>query len=322
MRYRTLGSTGIQISEIGFGAWGIGGVSRGATSYGPTDDHESRRALRRAYDLGITLYDTSDIYGYGHSESLIGEELSGHRGQIVIATKVGMREHRGPFDLSRAYVRHALEQSLKRLKTSYVDLYQIHSPPFDMLAREENLMETFRELKREGKIRAIGISTRSPEEGIRAIREYGFDALQVNFNMIDQRALDSGLMELAQEQGVGIIARTPLCYGFLSGKLQAREFGSLDHRSTWHPRQQEAWMQAPKLFAPLNHGTPRTMTQLALQFCLAYPKITSAIPGILHPREAEENAATSDIPPLTPEECSAIRSIYETNTFFYKDLEA
>ena len=135
MKYRKLGNTGLEVSEIGFGAWGIGG-----DSYGTVDDDVSRKALRFAYDQGITLFDTSDIYGSGHSEELIGQVLKDVRGRIVIASKVGTLPHFGftmPQDFSVKHIREALEASLRRLQSEYVDLYQLHSPPIEVLSQIE-----------------------------------------------------------------------------------------------------------------------------------------------------------------------------------------
>src|SRR5207249_10447963 len=137
-----LGQTALEISEIGFGAWGIGGASAGAVSYGPTDDGESLRALRRAFDLGVTFYDTADLYGHGHSEQLIGAAFRDIRTRVVLATKVGFLAPYGPQDFSPRHVRTALEGSLRRLQTDYVDVYQLHNPPMDLLRSNPGLVET------------------------------------------------------------------------------------------------------------------------------------------------------------------------------------
>ena len=157
MKYRKLGQTGIEISEIGFGAWGIGGNAGGAAGYGATDDRESKAALRRSFELGVTFYDTSDLYGFGHSESLIGEVFKGAREKVVMATKVGFHSPHEPQDFSSAHLRRSLEASLKRLQTDYLDLYQLHNPPVELLEREEEILKTLEAMKREGKIRAFGI---------------------------------------------------------------------------------------------------------------------------------------------------------------------
>src|ERR1041384_5899737 len=127
MRSRALGRA-LTVSEIGFGAWGIGGATPGATSYGATDDRVSLRAIEKALDLGITFFDTSNVYGYGHSEELLGQVLAGRRAQAVIATKAGLVRYGDPVDLSPDAIRTSLEQSLCRLRTDRVDLLLLHNP--------------------------------------------------------------------------------------------------------------------------------------------------------------------------------------------------
>src|SRR3989338_3843598 len=221
MNYRQLGATGLKVSEIGFGGWGIGGVANGAVAYGPTDDRESVDALQRAFDLGINFYDTSDVYGYGHSEALIGAVFKRVRTKVTIASKVGFLRADGPQDFSSRHIRTAIEQSLRRLQTDYIDLYQLHSPPIMLLESDVGIMHTLESLRKEGKIRALGISVRSPDDGLIAIRKFGFKCVQVNFSLLDQRAVENELMELCKARNVGLICRTPLCFGFLSGKYSA-----------------------------------------------------------------------------------------------------
>ena len=238
MKYRRLRSTGLQVSEIGFGAWGIGGVANGAIAYGPTDDQESKRALRRAYHLGVNFYDTSGLYGYGHSERLIGEVLKDVRDRVIITTKVGFLDADGAQDFSPKHIRQSLAASLKRLQTDYVDLYQLHSPPIDALGRDESILSALRSLEQEGSVRAIGISVRSPDDGLVAINRFGLSCIQVNFNLVDQRALSNGLFDLCRKQGVGVIVRTPLCFGLLTGRYSPEsKFGPGDHRSSWSSAQ-------------------------------------------------------------------------------------
>jgi aryl-alcohol dehydrogenase-like predicted oxidoreductase len=317
MNYRPLGKTGITVSEIGFGAWGIGGeTADGANSYGKTDDAESKRALERAFELGITLYDTSNIYGYGHSEELLGEVFRGRREKIVIASKVGFTKHNGPHDISPAYMRKCLEESLRRLRTDYVDVYQLHSPPLDLIERMPEALEELRKMKGEGKIRAIGISVKNPGDGVAAIEKCHFESVQVNFNMIDQRAWEAGVFDSAEKHGAGVIARTPLAFGFLTGLIKDLHFDLRDHRSAWPERQLKLWAEAPEAFAPLREKNGWTPIQLALKFCVSFDAVSAVIPGILHPGEAEENAKISDLPRLTKEELAAAAEIYRTHEFF------
>ena len=324
MRIRKLGATGLDMSEIGFGAWGIGGPADGSPAYGPTDDSESKRALRKAYDLGITFYDTSDLYGYGHSERLIGETLGDVRSDIVIATKVGLLDINDSADFSSAHIRKSLEGSLQRLNTDYVDLYQLHSPSMEIFEGNDDVLGTLETLKQEGKIRAYAISLRSPEDCVAAVERLGFKCIQVNFNLVDQRALTMGLFDLCQRENVGIIARTPLCFGFLAGVHETTStFDAGDHRSRWSAGQVERWAGSLELFTAVTDSGPnevdQTSAQFSLRFCLSYPSVSSVIPGMLLTSEVEENAAASAMVPMSAAELSRIEHIYRDNTFFVRE---
>ena len=318
MKYRQLGRTGIQVSEVGFGAWGIGGDHEGAVAYGPVDPGESKQALRRAYELGITFFDTADLYGFGYSEQLLGEALHDVRSRIVIATKGGMLDAAGRQDFSPDYLRRALEGSLRRLRTDFVDLYQLHSPPLDILADNPELWNFLHRVRTEGKARRCGISLRSPEDGLTAIQDYCFEAVQVNFNLVDQRAMENGLFARCGDQGVGVIVRTPLCFGFLSG--QDYDPGKLDvrdHRRRWSPTQIARWMNAQRLFeAALNDGTSHTPAQAALRFCLSSEVVSTVIPGMLTVQHVEENVAASNYGPLSTAAVERAAQVFRSNEFF------
>jgi len=321
MEYRRLGSTGIGVSVLGFGTWGLGG-----DSYGDVDDAVSERALRVAQEAGINFFDTADLYGGGHSEEVLGRTFASLRDRVVIATKGGTLPHRGfhmPQDFSPSYLTSALEASLRRLGTDYVDLYQLHSPPIDVLEKEPGIVETLERLRREGKIRSYGISVRSPDEGVTAVKRWGFPVVQVNFNMIDQRAIDNGLFELAGSTATGIIARTPLAFGYLTGALTGAEvFGERDHRRNWPQDQRERWAQAPSRFAALNEHRDRTMAQLALQYCLSHPAVSTTIPGMLSAAEVVENVSVCGMPPLGQDELGQVRCIYQRSDFFDRTAKA
>ena len=316
MRYRDLGRSGISVSEIGFGAWGIGGNKDGAVAYGPTDESQSLDALAAALDAGINFFDTADLYGFGESERLIGKAFAAKRGRVVIASKAGMLDAAGRQDFEPAHIARALEASLARLGTDYVDLYQLHSPPLDLLEERPQILDAMERLRAAGKLRAVGISLRSPEEGIRALELYPFAAVQVNFNLLDQRVLDLGLLDRCKERGAGIIARTPLCFGFLTTKYSPTEdFAASDHRSRWNLEQRRIWSSAYQLFSGLNDKS-ETPAQLALRFCLSFDAVSSAIPGMLSRAHVEENAAAGDAALLAAAEKTRIREIYRSNNFF------
>jgi len=318
MRYRPLGKTGLTVSEIGFGAWGIGGPSPGATSYGPTDDAVSLSTLERAFERGITLYDTSNAYGNGHSEALIGQAFKQRRTQVVIATKAGFPRFDQDQDFSPGQLRASLEGSLRRLQTDYVDLFQLHSPPIALLRDDPAIIATLRSLVKEGKARAFGLSVRAPEDGLVAIRELGFPVIQANLNLLDQRAVDNGLLALAHETGIALIARTPLCFGMLSGRVPVdSNFDPQDHRSRWPRAQIERWLDGSQRFvAAIAEGDGVTPAQVALRYCLSYPAVAAAIPGMMRPQEVDENAAASALGPLAPPAIAEIGRIYAGSDFF------
>jgi len=316
MKYRQLGKTGISVSEIGFGTWGIGGITEGATSYGETDDTESLRALARAMENGINFYDTSNTYGYGHAEELLGQAFSASREKVIIATKVGSVKHGGPYDVSPSYIRACLEDSLRRLKSSYIDVYLFHSVPLELVRATPGCLETLKDLKKEGKIRVFGYSVKNPADAVTAIKEFGMEVIQINFNMIDQRALTSGVFAAARAQGTGIIIRTPFCFGFLTDTITDTQFDSRDHRSAWPNEQLQRWQEAPKSFSlsdPIKRYTP---AQLALKFCIGFPDVSTVVPGMLTNKEVDENSAASDLPALTAEQLKMIEKINRDNIFF------
>jgi len=304
------------VSEIGFGAWGIGG---GMSSYGPVDDGVSKKALQYAFKKGVTFFDTSDTYGNGHSEELIGKTLKNFRDEIIIATKVGCLPHSGmkmPQDFSVDHIKQSIEGSLKRLQTDYIDIYQLHSPPMASLKNNE-LFETLNKFKKDGMIKATGISARSPNDALKAIQKYDFDCAQINLNLIDLRAVKNGFLALAEKKKIGVIVRTPFCFGFLTGKISNKKaFANNDHRSNWPVEQIKRWSDAPYLFECLYTKKKISPAQLALKFCLTFKNISTVIPGMMNSKEVKENIKSSDIDDLSKEDIIKIKKIYETHDFF------
>ncbi len=314
--YRSIGKTGIQVSAIGFGAWGIGGKTPGGTSYGETNDDESRAALKEAHAAGINFFDTSAVYGYGHSEALIGEVFDGCRDDVVIATKAGLTTYGDPADFSDEAIRRSLDGSLQRLRTDYIDLLQLHNPSADVIANEANaISSTFDVLRSQGAVRAFGVSVRTPEDGMLAIEKLRPDAIQVNFNLLDQRARELGLLQVANDNDCAVIGRTPLNFGFLTGTLSRdTTFSSDDHRARWSPEQIAAWLDGADMYLALRGDD--TPVEFALRFCLSSQGLTVTIPGMMTVEEVRDNAAAANKGLLDEKTMDNIARIAQEHDFF------
>ena len=302
MKYRTLGRTEFSVSEIGFGAWAIGGNQFG-NSYGTTKDSESLKALQIAIDLGCNFFDTADVYGHGHSEKLIGNALKRFRQKIYIATKVGGDFYHGPARLNfdPEYIRFALENSLKRLNTDYIDLYQLHNPPLHLI-QDGSIFEILFKLKREGYIRAVGLSIFEPTEGIEAIQNDCVDCVQFVYNIFNRQAAKN-LLPIARENNIGLIAREPLNNGILTGKFTGDEiFEEGDIRSRWSQNYFEHLVHFTANLKNTIKTEDRSLSQTALQFVLSQPTISTVIPGMKTTDQVEENFRTIVLKQLTEEE--------------------
>ncbi|MEO8218130.1 MAG: aldo/keto reductase [Acidobacteriota bacterium] len=301
MEYRTLGKTGIRVSDIGFGGWAIGGsmdVAGFPVGWSNTSDEESLAAIRRARELGVNFFDTADIYGNGRSESLLGLVLSRHRNDVVIATKVGnVRTSSGEHkkDFSKQHIFYAIDGSLRRLRTDYVDLYQIHNPTIAELQREE-IQEAMEMLQSLGKIRFWGVSISLPQDGMEIVRRKWGYTLQVLYNILNQApALE--LFPQALEQGYGVIARVPLASGLLTGKYRAdSSFPVNDVRQNFLTtrRLQEATEKIDEARGIVG-GATKSLSEAALRFVLSDQAISTVIPGAKNVHQVEANAAASGL---------------------------
>lgn len=320
MRYRKLGKTGPEVSVIGFGCWGIGGNAGGAVAYGAVDDVVSRAALRRARERGITFFDTSDLYGFGHSEEVLGEALAGERSKVVLETKVGMIEGGKRQDFSREHILRSIDGSLARLKTDRADLYLLHNPSLADLESKGDPLGVLEELRAQKRVRAAGVSLRSPEDGLAIVGRFPVSCVQINFNLTDQRAMENGLFAKCAKNGVVVVVRTPLVGGFLTGKYaDAKAFGEFDQRRRWSQAQVDRWNEAGEIFRAIMAKHPEdTPAQFALRFCLSFPEVSTVIPGMLTPEQVDENAAAGDGEPLPRAELDAILETYKSVEFFVK----
>ena len=302
MKYREFGKTGWQVSEIGFGAWAIGG-----DMWGPQDDKESVAALHRALDLGVNFIDTAQGYGKGHSEEIIGNVLHERNEQIYVATKVPpLPGIKWPppenLDVLKAfppdYIIKACEQSLIRLKRDTLDVYQFHTWASGFNIRDE-WFEAMQKLKRDGKIRVVGVSVpdTTPDNVIGALVQGRVDAVQVIYNIFEQSP-DWNLFPVCRNHGIGVIVRVPFDEGALTGKFSTETtFPEGDIRAHYFRGKnlQAVVERVNEIDSFRKEKFPdMSMPGLALRYCLSHPAVSTVIPGIRTIVQAEMNTAVSD----------------------------
>ena len=330
MKYRTLGRTGLQVSEVGFGGAGIGHV------WGPTTDEECVCAVRRALDLGINFFDTSPMYGGGRSEENLGRGLAGRRPEAIIATKLRLQteDDRASNNNMVAAVRNSVEASLARLETDYVDLLQVHHqvgaergeymaavgppPRYALLLNKADCLalgEAMKQVAREGKVRFIGITAWDGQRN--AINEIlgsgDFDTAQILYNLLNRTAvavpppgfddIDQGQsLPVAEANKVGIIGIRSHAAGALADTLD-REAAPETEVARDHAR-----ADTIRKFVSEQYGS---LSQAALRFCLDSPAIGTVVPGFKTVAEVEEAAACSDLPPIGKETLAELEALYE-----------
>jgi aryl-alcohol dehydrogenase-like predicted oxidoreductase len=320
MKLRTLPNTSLSVSTIGFGVWTVA-----MPWWGIKDDAVGIGLMRRAFELGITLFDTADTYGEGKGETLLADALGSQRDRIVIATKFGYDfynnpdqkgQRERPHDWRPEFIRHACEQSLRRLGTDYIDIYQMHNPRMDAVL-DDDIFATLEDLKAEGKIRhyaaALGPANGWEAEGVKLTEERRIAALQVIYNIFEQ---DPGrpLIEASERAGVGVLVRVPHSSGLLEGKYtEDTWFEKGDHRAH-RPREwlTEGLRKLDKI-AFLTEDSGRTIAQAAIQFCLESPNVVSVLPNVYNAEQLVEFAEGADAAPLTPDELARIAEMYPHN---------
>ncbi len=332
MEYRNLRGTDLTVSAVGFGVWTVG-----TTWWGVKDEQMGKRLLREAFERGVTYFDNADTYASGRAEELQREALGDVRDRIVIGTKFGYDiythpdrpgQQERPHDWTPAYLRKALEGSLKRLGTDYIDYYQLHNPRMDAL-QADDLWAELEALKAEGLIRAYGtalgpaLNERQIEEGIASVRDRRAPT-QIIYNLLEQM-LGEQILPVAEEVGVGVVARVPHASGLLEGYMTLdTEFEPGDHRNwrmTTNARR-KAWMEdglkKVEDLQPFVSG--RTIGQLALQFTLRSPAMASVLPNIYDEQGLREYTAAFDAAPLQDDEYAAIQTLYRDNFGLTHDL--
>ena len=329
MNYRFFGNTDIKVSEIGLGCSNVG------KTFFNMEKDSSLRLLNRAYELGINFFDTADVYRFGNSEKIIGEAFKNKRTEVIIATKVGYnqppyiakpakllpisiqkqlqkilknfrKKHKTSFfsrDFSPEFINKAINQSLKRLNTDYIDLYQLHNPPPEVIEHGE-VFNTLDNLKKEGKIRFYGVSAGTVSDALFCLKNSNVSSLQIAFNIIMQEAKKE-LFPLAKQKGVAIIARVPFARGLITSKMNIETSTKPIDKSLLN-----RYRTKVEEFSFLINKN-RSITQAALQFILSHPQVSVVIPGTRKITNLEENVKALESPDLTDEELEKIRSISE-----------
>lgn len=317
---RTLGRSGIPVSAVGLGCWAIGG-----NGWGEVDDEESVRGIQRGFDMGVTLFDTADVYGFGRSERVLGRALEGRRQQAVIATKFtySFDENTGEefgANITPDYIRKACEDSLRRLRTDYIDLYQFH---WNELPVEEagEVRDTLDSLVQAGKIRYYGWSTDFVPQARFFAEKAGCTAIQLEMNVIDDNAPMTAFIEAANLAGIN---RGPLAMGLLTGKYNAASrLGSDDVRGENAPdwmkyfkdgKPNPEWLGKVDAIRQILMSEGRTLAQGALAWLLTRSPQMLPIPGFKTVAQVEENAATLHVPLLTQAQMDEIDTLLERPT--------
>lgn len=319
MQYRTLGTSDVEVSEVGFGAWVVG-----TDWWGDRTEEQALSMLEYAYGQGITYFDTGDVYGHGRSEELVGEAFSDRREDVTITTKVGYDFYNNPQaghgelpkEMDPEYLREATEQSLARLDTDYIDVLQLHNADAEELTPE--VLSVLDDLEEEGVIRARGLAL-GPSigwlaEGDKAILE-GFDSVQLVWNLFEQEVGNHFLETIDElDAETSLIPRVPHSSGLLNEQVTPEtELGEGDHRGfrpdAWY---ETGWEKLERLRFLEREGE-RTMGQAAIQWLLAHDAVASVTPTFRTTEDIDEWAGASDVPSLSDEEIDRVAELYATN---------
>jgi myo-inositol catabolism protein IolS len=315
VRYRELGRTGLQVSEIGIGAWGIGGVMMiegSPGSYGAADDAEAIRMIHWGLDQGINFIDTAPAYGFGHSEELVGQALKGRRDKVIVETKVGEHHVDGKqaWSFEPDFVRNAIDQSLRRLQTDYIDSYVLHLPSTGGVSTEQAL-EAIEAARSTGKVRHVGASIYDNAQGVQLIESGRCDVIQQVVSLLQPEAAQA-LLPAAVKHGVGIVARQALFKGFLTdGATRETVFAENDMRSRIPRETMRGYFDRIDELAFLWSDGRRRRIEAAIQFALSQPAVGTVICGAVTQQELADAVAAGDAAALTDEEVARVADVQQ-----------
>jgi aryl-alcohol dehydrogenase-like predicted oxidoreductase len=301
LKYRTLGKSGIKVSEIGFGAWTIALDWWGKK----IDDDEAKRMLKKAFDLGINFFETGDMYGKGKSEKLIGDTFKEMRNEIVISTKYGY-EFEGAQQIGHSelpqrfdplFTEHAMRKSMARLQTDYIDVYGLHNPKMHHI-KDDVIFNTLDTKINEGAIGtyqvALGPAIGWTQEGLEAMKRKNVSAVQTVYNILEQTP-GNELIENAARRNVGILVRVPDASGILTGKVKAdTKIDEKDHRSVRKGEWVKSALAKVEQIRPIAERNGLDITELAIKFILSKNPVSSVLPTVISVEEIEQFAAMSD----------------------------
>ena len=291
MEYRMLGDSDLEVSVIGFGAWGIGGFP----FWSNEGDASSARAIIRSYELGINFFDTAPVYGFGHSEELLGQTLKPFRDKVIYATKCGLRWEKKSLgaitkNVTRQSILEEVDQSLKRLDTDYIALYQVHWP--DVGTPQDETMEALLKIQQQGKVKVVGVSNYSVEQMREIMRSGKIVSLQPDYSLLN-RSIEEDIVLYCKENQIGIIAYSPLASGLLTGK-----YGKNTKFSDWRGKgiigcfsgpQFEKNMEKVARLKTMGKSIGKTCGQMAINWIVSQPHLTTALLGVKNEKQVEEN---------------------------------
>lgn len=325
MHYQELGDSGVEVSEVGFGAWTVG-----TDSWGDRTEQDGIEMLRHAFEQGITFFDTADVYGHGRSEELVGEALTEVRDEITIATKVGYDFYDNPQagygerpkKMTAEYLHTAVERSLERLGIDHVDLLQLHNADIDEV--DESLLEALDELRESGKVDALGWALGPAigwvAEGDAAI-EYDFDVVKVVFNLFEQVPGQHFIETIEQlDAATSLTVRVPHSSGLLNEQVTPdTEFKEGDHRNFRPDEWYETGWEKLERLRFLERDGDRTMGQAAIQWLLAHDAVASVTPTFRTIADIDEWADAPETPPLSDEELERVDDLYRRDFDIERD---